>query len=203
MLLEELPDAPCPSLTKPDYIARAANRLRQRLRPIDPTDLDFELDDNHIPDGFFLSDVKKHGRRHLMFATDQQQQYLARAKTWYVDGTFKLCRHPFNQLLTVNAFVKQDDHAKQMPLLFVVMSGRKKKDYKKVFKKLLQVLPTDPAVSRITIDFEKAVWTVPVPVPEFHRLQRQAESPTTSGRSVNKICLVLHMERSNFCCGAI
>ena len=50
-----------------------------------------------------------------MFATEQQLQYLARAKNWYVDGTFKLCRPPFTQLLTVNAFVKQDDHAKQVP----------------------------------------------------------------------------------------
>ena len=61
-----------------------------------------------------------------MFATDQQLEDLARAKNWYVDGTFKLCRHPFTQLLTVNAFVKQDDHAKQVPLLSVVMSGKNK-----------------------------------------------------------------------------
>lgn len=160
VLLEELPDAPCPSLPKPEYIARAANRLRQRLRPKDPTDLEFELDDSHIPDHFLLSDIQVRGRRHLMFATDQQLQHLARAKTWYVDGTFKLCRHPFNQLLTVNAFVKHDDHAKQVPLLFVIMSGRKKRDYKKVFKKVIQILPTDPAVKRITLDFEKAVWKV-------------------------------------------
>ena len=90
-----------------------------------------------------------------MFATEQQLQYLARAKNWYVDGTFKLCRPPFTQLLTVNAFVKQDDHAKQVPLLFVVMSGKNKKDYRKVFKQLLEILPTAPAVKRITLDFEK------------------------------------------------
>ncbi|XP_078349398.1 uncharacterized protein LOC144634346 [Oculina patagonica] len=66
-----------------------------------------------------------------MFATDQ---HLAKSKNWYVDATFELCRHPFKQLLTVNAFMKQDDHAKQVPLLFVIMSGKLEKVYKEVFK---------------------------------------------------------------------
>ena len=77
-----------------------------------------------------------------------------------MDGTFKLCRHPFSQLLTVNAFVRADDHAKQVPLLFVLMSGRKKKDYKAVFLAILDVLPIRPLVKKITLDFEKALWSV-------------------------------------------
>ena len=45
---------------------------------------------------------------------------------WYIDGTFKLCRRPFQQLLAINAFVRNEDHAKQIPLVFVLMYGRKK-----------------------------------------------------------------------------
>ena len=93
-------------------------------------------------------------------ATNQRLDVLSRAKSWYVDGTFKLCRHPFSQLLTVNAFVRADDHAKQVPLLFVLMSGRKKKDYKAVFLAILDVLPIRPLVKKITLDFEKALWSV-------------------------------------------
>jgi len=37
------------------------------------------------------------------------------------------------------------------------MSGRKKNDYCKVFKKHLEILPSAPAAEQITLDFERAV----------------------------------------------
>ena len=39
-----------------------------------------------------------------------------------------LMQHPFTQLLTINAFVRSRDHAKQVPPVYVLMSGRKTKD---------------------------------------------------------------------------
>ena len=95
-------------------------------------DLDFELCQEHVPDGFLKAAIKKHGKRHIILATDQQLQHLSKAKTWYIDGTFKLVKRPFQQLFTINAFVCTDDHAKQVPLVFVMMSGRKKKGYRAV-----------------------------------------------------------------------
>ena len=58
VLLTELTDAPCPSLPRFDSLQRTANRTRQQLRPQDPTDLDFDLQMEHIPDDFFREDVK-------------------------------------------------------------------------------------------------------------------------------------------------
>ena len=125
-------NAGCPALSKPVHMARAANRLRQRLHPEDPKDLDFEIMEDCIPQGFFQAEVYVKERRHLIFATDEQLTILAKAKSWYLDGTFKLVRKPFQQLVTINAFIRSGDHAKQVPLVFVLMSGKSTKDYKKV-----------------------------------------------------------------------
>lgn len=71
-----------------------------------------------------------HGRGHLVFATDQQLKQLCKVKSWYIDGNFKLCRQLLQQRLTISAFLWTEDHAQQVPFVFVLVSGRKKKDKK-------------------------------------------------------------------------
>ena len=88
----------------------------------------------------------------MIFATPHQLDLLNRANSWYVDTTFKFCSQPVTQLLTINAFVKADDYAKQVPLVFVLMSGKKKSDYRGV-KKLPELLPS-PAVKQVMLDFK-------------------------------------------------
>ena len=139
--MDQLTEAPCPALPKPEYLARAANRQRQILRPEDPKDLNFELIEECIPQGFYQADVIVtmivKNQRHLIFARPEQLQTLAMAKSSYVDGTFKLVRHPFKQLLTINAFVRSGECSKQVPVAFALMSNKKGKDYKKVLEILV------------------------------------------------------------------
>ena len=39
---------PCPSLLKPANLQRCANRLRERMRPDEPTSLQFDIDERHV-----------------------------------------------------------------------------------------------------------------------------------------------------------
>ena len=73
------------------------------------------------------------GARHNIFATPDQLQLLSRSKTWYLDDTFKIIRPSdvFDQLFGV---VEKDERIKQVPLAFVFMSRKRKKDYKKSLK---------------------------------------------------------------------
>ena len=160
LLDEQIDQNPCPSLPKPENMARAANRLRQQVRPEDPTDLEFEISEENIPTGFLKADICSRSKRHLVFVTNQQLQQLVQAKNWYVDGSLKLCRQPFSQLFTINAFVRSGEQAKQVPLLFVVMSGKRKRDYRAVLREVLSLVPSPLAVRKIMLDFESALWTV-------------------------------------------
>ena len=137
VLLEEMSTAPCPAMSKPVHLARAANRWRQSNRPADPTSIDFDLREDVLPENFLRADITTRNGRHLIFASDEQLNTLREARTWYIDGTFKLVRRPFQQLLSVNAFVRKEECAKQVPLVFVLISGRRKNDYKKVYIHLL------------------------------------------------------------------
>ena len=58
---------PLPALRNPEHIARAANRHRQHMQPAEPTDLEFEVNEDQIPDDFFKSDIKINGRRATWF----------------------------------------------------------------------------------------------------------------------------------------
>ncbi len=143
-----------PALRNPEYLARAANRHRQKKSG---SSLDFDLSEDHIPEDFLKADVKVDGRRHLMFATKNMVSLLKRSKTWYVDGTFKVVKAPFTQLFTIHSFVQSGKCTKQIPLAFILRSGKRKRDYRKILK-VVKDITSNRKLEKIVLDFENALW---------------------------------------------
>jgi len=82
---------------------------------------------------------------------------LSKAKRWYIDGTFKIVRRPFTQLLSIHAFVKKNGAMKHVPLCFILMSHRRKRDYRVVFKALTNLM-SSISLREVISDFEAALW---------------------------------------------
>jgi len=97
-------------------------------------------------------------KHHLPFASDEMIRLLSRAEVWYIDGTFKIIKEPFKQLFTIHTFIRQGEHAKQVPLMFCMMSGKRKRDYRAVLREVTHLMPQIPNVKKIVLDFEAAVW---------------------------------------------
>ena len=73
-----------PTMTKPINFASQINHRRRKLRPEDPQQLQFDLNRNHLPDGFLQADVEVGASRHLIFATLAMLTLLGKACTWLV-----------------------------------------------------------------------------------------------------------------------
>lgn len=142
------------------YLGRIGNYSRQADRPHHPSDLTFDVNMEHVPSELHLLDVSVGPKRHLVLFTDQQMRLLRKARCWYVDGTFHVVKAPFTQLWSIHAFVRIDDRVKQVPLAYVIMSGKRTSDYRGVLKALLDQTTDDQLfhVERVVGDFEAAVW---------------------------------------------
>ena len=158
-LRDHLPsDAPTDALPKVDTLIRQANKRRQGSRPANPTTLDFEVKHDAIPQDFLKEDIMVDNRRHLIFFTPLIMMLLSSAKEWYIDATFKSVGAPFTQLWSIHAFITQGDCMKQVPLVYVIMSGKSQQDYTAVLQSLKGHFATTPALTTAIMDFEVVVW---------------------------------------------
>ena len=149
-VITDVPTVDSANCPKPFNLVRMCNRARQSQRPPDPIDLHFDLTESVLPDGFLQADIRDGDCRHIVFCTGDQLSVLDRARTWYMDSTFKVVKRPFTQLLSIHAFVKGDSgEQKQIPLVFGLMSSRTKRSYKKVLKKVKTLMPSGGSQLRV------------------------------------------------------
>ena len=117
--------------------------------------MDFELDPDFVH-GFLRADVSTENRRMILFTGDNQLNLIQKAKRLFCDGTFRVVKKPFVQLVTIHSFIKQKSTIKQVPLAFIFMTGKSKKDYKLAFGDLL--LPESGVPDAIVMDYQAAIW---------------------------------------------
>ena len=159
LMQEHLPPGlPLDALPTVKQLSDNANYYRRKQRPRHPKHIDFDILQQRIPEGYLQDDIRVDSARHIFLATPTQLELLANVKTWYLDATFKLIKKPFYQLFTINAFIRSGSSVKQIPLAMIIMSRRKKKDYKKVLQSVLDKLPHAPRLQRTVLDFEQALW---------------------------------------------
>ena len=98
-------------------------RHRNLHAPPKVKDLNFEIERRFLPDvpNFYRGEVCTKEGRHLIFFSDTQLDYLKKAKSWYVDGTFKIVKDPFTQLLTIHTTVIYNNKTTSIPIAFILM----------------------------------------------------------------------------------
>lgn len=67
-------------------------------------------------------------------------------------------RLPFVMLLTIHAFITRADCTKQVPLAFILMSGRKTSDYVAVFESIKNAVCGTVQIEGMVMDYERALW---------------------------------------------
>ena len=133
------------------------NYNRKKDRPEDIINLNFIMNMNHIPDNFLKKDIHNNRSRHIIFFHDSMKDIFSKSRVWFMDGTFKIVKKPFMQLYTISIMVTSGESTKQIPVIFILMSSRRKEDYNDIFNEINNLVPINRVV-RIVADFERAVW---------------------------------------------
>ncbi|XP_071962323.1 uncharacterized protein [Antedon mediterranea] len=139
-------------------LIRLANRARATLRPNNPKNLNFKINDHYMPQDFIKADIQCDSDRHILMASNDQLSILADTKIWLVDCTNKFVQHPFTHVLSIQTYVRLELEVILIPLAFVLMSKHRQRDYKAVLEHLVKLLPHRQSVKKAVLDFDVPLW---------------------------------------------
>ena len=162
--MSTLPLSAASHLPSYNSIRRTIQRKRRREHlpypnPSHISDIEIppELNITHRGQPFLLYDSGSDDEnRFLMFATEGNLRQLGRSKTWYADGTFKVCPSLFYQLFTMHAMIG----GMVVPLVYVLLQNKSEVAYTQVLnvvKERCLELQIELSPDNILIDFEMAI----------------------------------------------
>lgn len=91
---------------------------------------------------FLLADYNDGDIRLLFFCSEVARHHMAQLKTFFGDGTFKICPFPFYQVYTIHGDLgSTGDSTNIVPLIYVLMSGKTEKSYIILFSVIKAQIP--------------------------------------------------------------
>ncbi|KAF4529375.1 hypothetical protein B566_EDAN015428 [Ephemera danica] len=130
--------------SKANHVLPSPATLAEFVKP--PEKQKLSSGDNFL---FFDSGVQD-PQRFLVFGTERGKKLAEESDIWAMDGTFKTTPTIFYQLYSL--FCKKGDN--WFPALYILMSGKTKQCYVKVFQEIARICP-EAAPVRATFDYEK------------------------------------------------
>jgi len=164
--IRDLPQQVVAKLPQRAALKRRINRVRQANFPQNPKTLE-EL--GELPpefrrtmkkDSFLLYDSYEDDPeepRIIVFSTRENLRKLGKSKTWYSDGTFKVCPSSFAQIFTIHGLVKKI----AFPFVYALLPNKEQASYQRVFQVLKDASANFntplPEPETLISDFELAI----------------------------------------------
>lgn len=148
----------------PPYESKKSSLYRHRNRSLGVAKTVFDDVKNvTVPpkyEHFLLADYYHYeddnNTRIILFCSQEARNKITNLKEFFGDGTFKSCPRLFNQIFTIHADEGSNNESTVIsPLVYVLMTDRKKKSYEVLFRLIKSQIP-DWNPSSFTCDFEEA-----------------------------------------------
>lgn len=112
-----------------------------------------KLPHNLVGDFFLFDDGVED--KILIFGTPLAKQYLLKYKSYYGDGTFKICPFPFYQVYSIHTNISQDDNTVNFaPVLYTLLPNKTQTTYERLFAILRDHFSVN--IENYKCDFERA-----------------------------------------------